>query len=119
MGFEDLFKTYTLDIIENANLVRDLIHKTIREIDEEVDPGARIVGYSLGRGYKNTICTLIPSKSNLKLGFYKGSLLNDPEGCLIGTGKVHRYVVIKDFYAQQNYLKYLLREAFKLWQMGG
>lgn len=34
------------------------------------------------------------SKKGVKLGFYKGSELRDPEHLLTGSGKVHRYVAI-------------------------
>jgi hypothetical protein len=41
------------------------------------------------------VCTLIPSQKGLKLGFYNGIKLPDPEKLLEGTGKISRYVEIK------------------------
>lgn len=115
VSFEDFISTYPDEVVENAYLVREMILGTIYHIDEEIDVTGRIIGYTLGHGYKNTLCTIIPSQKSLKLGFLNGSQLIDPECILEGSGKVHRYAEIKDFYAQRSYLKYLLGEAFKLW----
>ncbi len=41
------------------------------------------------------ICTIIPSKKGLKLGFYRGIDLPDPDKLLEGNGKISRYVEIK------------------------
>ena len=64
-------------------------------IIEMPDAPANIIGYGYGPGYKHMICTIIPSKKSIKLGFYKGSELPDPQYLLTGAGKVHRYVEIK------------------------
>lgn len=114
LSFESFIRRYPQEVIENASLVRELILSKFGHIDEIIDQSAAIVGYNFGPGYKNTICTIIPSQKTIKLGFNHGSLINDPEGMLTGTGKVHKYVVINDFYNQQEYLVYLLDEAFKL-----
>ena len=37
----------------------------------------------------------LPSKKGIKLGFYKGVDLPDPNNLLQGTGKVSRYVEIR------------------------
>jgi hypothetical protein len=60
----------------------------------DFDESARIIAYGFGPKYADLICTAIPSKKGLKIGFYKGSELDDPEGLLTGSGKVHRYVEI-------------------------
>ena len=39
---------------------------------------------------------LFPSKKGIKLGFYKGNELPDPDHILEGSGKISRYVEIKD-----------------------
>ncbi len=61
---------------------------------EQADTQARLISYTLGEGYKNTICVIILSKEGLKLGFYKGSELADPHHLLAGSGKVHKYMLI-------------------------
>lgn len=115
LNFDEFISSYPIDTIENAYLTRELILSTFSQAEEEIDLNAKIVGYTFGKGYKNTLYTLIPSNKSLKLGFNRGTLINDPECMLAGEGKVHRYVLIKDFYAQQDYLKYLLKEGFKIW----
>lgn len=116
ISFEEFISSYPQMVTEKAILTRELILSAIAQVDEEIDLSARIVGYTLGTGYKNTLCTIIPSQNSLKLGFYKGAELNDPECMLAGSGKVHRYVVIDNFYGQREYLKYLLHEAFRMWK---
>jgi hypothetical protein len=41
------------------------------------------------------VCTLILSKSGVKLGLVGGAALSDPYGLLAGTGKVHRHVQLR------------------------
>ena len=81
------------------------------------DIPANIIAYSYGSGYSDTVCTIMPSKRGVKLGFYKGSELPDPEKLLTGSGKVHRYVEIKSEKDIQNRdLKQLVKEALKSWK---
>ncbi len=56
---------------------------------------ARMIAFVYGQRYVDMICTIIPSKKGLKLGFYKGNELPDPDGLLEGKGKISRYVEIK------------------------
>lgn len=74
--------------------VREFLLQELKDIIEYPDSSANIIGYGYGPGYKQTICTIIPSKKGTKLGFYKGSVLPDPKKLLTGTGKVHRHVEI-------------------------
>jgi hypothetical protein len=74
--------------------VREFLLQELKDIIEYPDSSANIIGYGYGPGYKETICTIIPSKKGIKLGFYKGSKLPDPKKLLTGTGKVHRHVEI-------------------------
>ncbi|HLO91699.1 MAG: hypothetical protein ACM3ME_10340 [Chloroflexota bacterium] len=119
VNFDDFISTYPHETVENAYLTRELILSMFTQAEEQVDVQARIVGYTFGQGYKNTLYTIIPSQKSLKVGFNRGSLINDPECMLTGEGKVHKHVVIRDFYSQQDYLKYLLKEGFKLWLQQG
>jgi hypothetical protein len=54
-----------------------------------------LLAFSLSKGYKGTIFTLIPAKTHVTLGFFHGVDLTDPNHLLIGTGKVHRHVKIR------------------------
>ncbi|SFK31778.1 DUF1801 domain-containing protein [Proteiniphilum acetatigenes] len=64
------------------------------------------------------VCTLIPSQKGLKLGFYKGTDLSDPENLLKGNGKLSRYVDIKAEYdINPVALAALLKEAFNAYKI--
>ena len=94
--------------------LREFLLKELSGIIEYPDAPANIIGYGFGPGYKDLICTIIPSKKGIKLGFYKGSELPDPEKLLTGTGKVHKYVEIKSENDISNPdLKKLLMNALK------
>jgi hypothetical protein len=75
--------------------LRQFLLRHLKGIIEQPDPKANVIGYSYGAGYKDLICTIILSKTGIKLGFYKGNELPDPKKLLTGSGKVHRYVEIK------------------------
>ena len=89
-----------------------LLH--LKDILEQPDTAANIIAYSYGRGYKDVLCVIIPSKKGIKLGFNRGAELPDPAHLLTGTGKVHRYVEIKlDTDIEIPALLALLNEALK------
>lgn len=115
MVFDDFLSSYPPGTIDKIVQLRELILQMFTHIEEEVDVSARILGYTFGKGYKNTLCTIIPSKKSVKLGFYRGIDFNDPHEVLAGKGKVHRYVEIVDFKAQKSCLEDLLNEGFRLW----
>jgi hypothetical protein len=60
-----------------------------------VDFATRLIGYGHGPGYTGAVCTLILSKSGIKLGLVGGAALPDPQGLLQGSGKVHRHVPLQ------------------------
>lgn len=51
--------------------------------------------YSYARGYRGLVCTLILSKSEVKLGIPWGASFPDEHKLLRGAGKVHRHVPLK------------------------
>ena len=67
--------------------LRDFLFSEIKGINEEVDATANIISFNYGKGYKNIICVILPSKKGIKLGFYKGIELPDPEKLLTGNRK--------------------------------
>jgi hypothetical protein len=95
MNTEFFLSGYDESITAIAMSLREFLFSQLPGIREEVDLPARIISYSYGPGYKNIICVIILSKKGIKLGFYKGGELPDPEKLLTGTGKVHRYVGLK------------------------
>jgi hypothetical protein len=103
---EQFLDNYEPAVKQLAESTRQFLFKIIPAIKEEVDVPARMIGYSLGTGYKGMVCTLLLSKTGVKLGFYKGAELPDPEKLLEGSGKIHRYAIIAD-------LKILKSKALK------
>jgi hypothetical protein len=91
---EKIISQYPPGIAAITLSLRKVLLKQLKEITEQPDAAAHVIGYSYGAGYKDLICTLILSKTGTKLGFYKGAELPDPGKLLTGSGKVHRYVVI-------------------------
>lgn len=92
----DFINNYPEHVQELAIATGTLIEKLIPGIQVLPDAPAKVIGYGFGPGYKDSICTIILSKKEIKLGFYKGTELPDPEQLLGGTGKVHKYIAIRN-----------------------
>ena len=109
-GFDE--RTATL-----ASQLRKFLLAELKDITELPDVSANIIGYGYGTGYKDLICTILLSKKGVKLGFYKGIELPDPENLLAGTGKVHRFAEIKTGQDIKNpALKKLLKDALNAYR---
>jgi len=108
---------YDDTIMERALVLRELIFQKLPDITEQRDEPAKMIGYCYGQKYADLICTLIPSKKGLKLGFNRGTELPDPDKLLEGGGKISRYVVIDSTeIIQSTSLKNLFDAALKLYQ---
>lgn len=117
MSIHTLLATYDEHIQNLAEQTKELIQKTLPGVQEYPDEKARVIGYGYANTYKDTICTIILSKKEIKLGFYKGSELPDPAQLLTGTGKVHKYVALKnEGDIRNNALTNLLEEAYKAYK---
>jgi len=76
------------------------------------------MGYGFGAGYSNLICTIIMSKSGVKLGLVGGAPLADPKKLLAGTGQVHRFVQLTaPSDARRPAVKALLKAGVAAWKM--
>lgn len=84
---------------ELINLTADSLKPIVEGLKKfivEVDPktcevvrlGDKAATYGVGpKKMSEGYCYILPYKSWVNLGFYKGGSLNDPEGLLEGTGK--------------------------------
>src|SRR5688572_33346143 len=99
---EDILSKYDKEVSTLGFQLREFLLKELKQITEYPDGPANIIGYGYAPGYKALVCTIIPSKKGIKLGFYNGSVLPDPKKLLTGSGKVHRYVEIKSEHDIQN-----------------
>ena len=114
---ESILSKYNEEVSSLGYQVRGFLLKELKEIIEYPDGPANIIGYGYGPGYKALLCTIIPSKKGIKLGFYKGSELPDPKKLLTGSGKVHRYVEIRSEDDIKNTgIKRLVAEALKAYE---
>lgn len=90
-----MFARYEDPVAVLASATRAFLLEVLPGALEEVDPSAGLVGFGLGPGYKGNVCSILLSKKGVKLAFNRGAELPDPDGLLEGTGKVHRYVVLR------------------------
>lgn len=115
---EIILSKYEDKVSELGLQLREFLLSNLKNINEQPDAAASIIGYNFGTGYKDLICTIIPSRKGIKLGLYKGSELPDPEKLLTGSGKVHKFVEIKsEKDIRSPALLNLLKQALKAHQM--
>jgi hypothetical protein len=94
-AIEQLLQAYPGEVRALFSGARGLIRRLLPKVEETVDGSAPVVGYGYGPGYRGVACTLILSKSEVKLGLVRGGELADLRGLLEGSGKVHRYVALR------------------------
>ena len=86
---------YDEAVYNNAIQVRELLAANLPGIIEQLDQPAKMIAYCYGQKYIDMICMLIPSKKGIKLSFYLGQALPDPDHLLEGNAKLTRYVAIQ------------------------
>jgi hypothetical protein len=111
-SIETFLSQYNSDVINATIKLRRIIINTLPDIIEQLDEPARMIGYCYGQKYAEMICVIIPSKKEIKLSFYKGIELDDPNKILEGTAKFSRYVKIKsEEQIKSSAIKQLLKNA--------
>jgi len=95
VAIESLLLPYSEDVQLLVREARETLQEWLPDADESVDESARMLAYSYGPGYKGMVCTLLLSKSGVKLGLVGGAALADPRGLLAGAGRVHRHVQLR------------------------
>ena len=114
---DKLISGYSPDLQSLINGARTFLLKSLPGSTEEVDPTAAVLSYGYGPGYRDMVCTLILSKTGVKLGFVNGAQLEDPKGLLEGSGKLHKYVQLKSASDLNRVgLKELINVAHSAWQ---
>lgn len=76
-------------------LARKLMREWLSGAQETEGSSPAMFAYADGPGYRGMICTLILSKTGVKLGIVEGASFPDPHKLLRGSGKVHRHVPLK------------------------
>jgi hypothetical protein len=95
VAIDTLLGSYPEDVQTLVLQARKTLRQWLPDAAESVDESARMLAYRYGPGYKGMVCTLLLSKSGIKLGLVGGAALADPRGLLAGTGKVHRHVQLR------------------------
>ena len=114
---ETFLAAYPAEVGDLARAARRLLDGTLPGAAETLDESAKVVGYSYGPGYKGLVCTLILSRSGVKLGIVRGSELADPKQLMQGSGKVHRHVQLRTIAdLKRPGLKPLLKAASAAWK---
>jgi hypothetical protein len=107
---------YPPEVREVALAARRLLNRAIPGAEETLDESARIIGYGYGPGYKGVVCTLILSRTGVKLGIVRGSELSDPKQLMRGSGKIHRHVQLQKIAdLKRPGLASLLKAALTAW----
>jgi hypothetical protein len=88
----EFFDEYPGVVPNLARRLRELIRSILPDAREELDRPGRVIGYSYGPGYAGLVCTIILSKTSVKLGVVGSAQMADPANLLEGAGKRHRYV---------------------------
>jgi hypothetical protein len=113
----NLLAAYPPDVQAVALQLRDIILSVMPDAREMPDPPSGIIACGFGTGYKDIICTIIPSKNGVKLGIARGANLPDPDALLRGAGKLHRYVPLATLAdLEQPAIARMLMVALKAWQ---
>jgi hypothetical protein len=114
---DEFLELYPPPVKDIALAARELVTHVVPKATETLDRSARCIGYGFGPGYKGMICSLILSKSGVKIGIARGTELPDPAGLLKGSGKVHRHVQLSEVSDVRNPgLKALLKAAVAAWK---
>jgi hypothetical protein len=92
---DTLLNRYPDTVQRLAAGARQLIRRVLPKAEERADSSAPVIAYGYGPGYRGMVCTLILSKSGVKLGLVRGGELADPHGLLAGSGRVHRYIALR------------------------
>jgi len=93
---EQFLAAFPPEVQETAHWLRQLVARTIPNIQEAVYPGWRLIGYrQMDRPGGRYFCFIAPLADHVRLGFEYGVLLADDTGLLEGAGRQVRYVSLR------------------------
>lgn len=93
--FDELLAGAEASVEEIARKLRNLILAVDPDAVEVVRLGDRAATYGVGpRKMSEAYAYIMPQRTQVNLGFFSGSTLDDPEGLLEGTGKAMRHVKV-------------------------
>jgi hypothetical protein len=97
MTIEAFLSNYDLKVQEICLQLRKIVLELLPEMEEKLYEGWKNISYGTGesRSDKDLILYIAPFKDSVNLGFFRGTLLQDPHKLLKGTGKLLRHIKIK------------------------
>jgi hypothetical protein len=114
---ETFLAPYPPEVRDLALAAREFLGQAFPGAAETLDDSAKCFGYGYGPGYKGLVCTLLLSRTGVKLGIARGSELPDPNQLMRGSGKVHRHVQLRTTAdLKQPGLRPLLKAALAAWK---
>ena len=90
MDIKQHFPDLPQEVLEITSELQSLILRVFPEA--EVTSDEENIGFGFGSGYKEMVFVVSLYTKHVNLGLVNGASLEDPEGLLRGTGKVHRHV---------------------------
>lgn len=79
---------YPPDVRALANMLRELVKRTLPDSTEEVKPAWMLIGFYMPAKPKPVyVGFILPHADSVSLGFQYGTLLDDPDGLLLGAGE--------------------------------
>lgn len=96
MELDGFINSYDESVISRLRAARAALMARYPALREEPDLPSRILVYRLAPGNEGVVFTLIPSRTGVKLGIYRGRALEDPAGLLVGSGKVHATIPLNE-----------------------
>ena len=117
--FERLVSPYPSGVQDLARDAREFVLDLMGgDAMESIDQSGPYAFYSYAPGYKGLVCSLILSKTGVKLGLSHGASLDDPHKLLEGAGKVHKHIPLKSpADLAKPAVKALVKAAIKRWQV--
>jgi len=113
---DNFLRQYDEQVLNHVLKLREVLLANLPNIIEQLDIPTRMIAYCYGQKYIDMICTIIPSRKGLKLGFSYGVDLPDSNHLLSGTGKISRYVEISEKEISSPALKKLITSALKAYK---
>jgi hypothetical protein len=115
---ETLLAKYPAEVQALAAAARAALAKWLPKSEQVVDSSAPVIAFGYGPGYKGLVCTLIMSKTGVKIGLARGSELPDPDGLLAGAGKVHKHIQLRSPSDLRNpAVRTLVEAAYAAWKL--
>lgn len=109
----DLYISKSADFAQPILMhIRDVVHKACPEVEEKIKWGMPFFDY------KGALCNMAAFKQHCSFGFWKGSLMSDPDNILDkkreeSMGHFGKITSLKDFPSDKIMIKYI-KEAVKL-----